>query len=341
VQRFSFQAIHRGSPLNTSVHDDFDRTRGGKMPLVSFQDLIADANRNQYAIGYFESWNMESLEAVADASESKDSPVLLGFSGLYLDHAQRRTKEHLSVYASLGLEVCRRLKTPACLVYNESPDVESVRAAIELGFGLVMFSDETLGLDEQTKRVCQVATIAHEAGVAVEGEPMALPGVGGGLSVVPDNVNLTTSQVARDFVLRTGVDALAVNVGQVHIHGRSEVRLDLARLAEIGQAVNVPLVLHGGSSVARSDLQAAIRLGVRKINIASLLKQAYLKALGISLKTLGNDFNPYEVIGSGLEEDVLGQGRLALQRVVEDFMYLFGSVGRANSILHQGNSNDL
>src|SRR5215475_5276559 len=108
------------------------------MPLVPFEDLMADAERNGYALGYFESWNMESVQAVADASEATNSPVLLGFSGLFLDHARRRVKEHLSVYAALGREVCRRLKTPACLVYNESPNFESVLEAIRLGFGLVM-----------------------------------------------------------------------------------------------------------------------------------------------------------------------------------------------------------
>ena len=301
------------------------------MPLVPFQELLADADRGGYAVGYFESWNMESLQAVADASESTGSPVLLGFSGIFLDHSQRVVKEHLSVYAALGHEVCRRLKTPACLVYNESPHFEKVLEAIELGFGLVMFSDENLSFDQQTERVGEIVSIAHRAGVAVEGEPMVLPGVGGELSIAPDDVNLSVPRVARTFVERTGIDALAVNVGQVHLHGRSEVRLDLSRLTELRQVIDVPLVLHGGSSISRADLQAAIGRGVSKINVGSVLKRSYLGALRLALEELGGNFNPYEVIGSGLDEDVLVKGRLALQKVVEDLMCLFGSAGKACS----------
>jgi len=240
-------------------------------------------------------------------------------------------KEHLSVYAALGHEVCRRLKTPACLVYNESPHFEKVLEAIELGFGLVMFSDENLSFDQQTERVGEIVSIAHRAGVAVEGEPMVLPGVGGELSIAPDDVNLSVPRVARTFVERTGIDALAVNVGQVHLHGRSEVRLDLSRLTELRQVIDVPLVLHGGSSISRADLQAAIGRGVSKINVGSVLKRSYLGALRLALEELGGNFNPYEVIGSGLDEDVLVKGRLALQKVVEDLMCLFGSAGKACS----------
>lgn len=298
------------------------------MPLVPFKDIIADADRGGYAVGYFESWNMESLQAVADASESTRSPVLLGFSGIFLNHSQRAVKEHLSVYASLGLEVCRRLKTPACLVYNESPHFDKVLEAIELGFGLVMFTDENLSFHEQTEQVSEIVAAAHRAGVAVEGEPMALPGVGGELSIAPDDVNLTVPRIARTFVERTGIDALAVNVGQVHLHGRSEVRLDLSRLTEIRQTMDIPLVLHGGSSISRADLQAAIRLGVRKVNVGSVLKRAYLDGLRLGLEGLGANFNPYQVIGSGLNEDVLVKGRLASQKVVEDLMCLFGSTGK-------------
>ena len=301
------------------------------MPLVPFKSLLADAARDGYAIGYFETWNMESLQAVADASESMDSPVLLGFSGIFLEHSQRLVKEHLSVYAALGQEVCRRLKTPACLVYNESPHFERVVEAIELGFGLVMFSNRNLSFDEQADRVGEIVAIAHRAGVAVEGEPMALPGVGGELLIAPDDVNLTIPRIARTFVERTGIDALAVNVGQVHLHGRSEVRLDLSRLKDLRQTIDVPLVLHGGSSISRMDLQAAIRLGVRKINVGSVLKRTYLEGLRLGLEELGGNFNPYEVVGSGLAEDVLVKGRLALQKVVEDWMCLFGSAGKALS----------
>jgi fructose/tagatose bisphosphate aldolase len=299
------------------------------MPLVSFNELMAGAERGGYAVGYFESWNLESLMAVADAAEATRSPVLLGFSGIYLTHPSRVVTEPLAGYAALGLEVCRSLSVPAALIFNESPDLDAVLAAVSLGFSLVMFSDDDLDLAAQTERVRQVVRGAHAAGVAVEGEAVALPGVGGGLSDSTGDARLTDVSMACGFVESTGVDALAVNVGQMHLHGRQEVRLDLVRLAELHEALPVPLVLHGATSVRREDLAAAIGCGVRKINVGSVLKQAYLGALRASCAALPELYNPYEVIGSGLPADVLVAGRLALQHTVEELMRLFGSAGMA------------
>ena len=87
-------------------------------------------------------------------------------------------------------------------------------------------------------------------------------------------------------------------------------------------------MLHGASSIFREDLQAAIRLGVRKINVGSVMKSCYLEALRSSLHRLDGGYNPYEVIGSGLDDDVLTQARVALQEVVEDLMRLFGTAGK-------------
>jgi ketose-bisphosphate aldolase len=299
------------------------------MTLASFAELMTDAERGGYAVGYFESWNLESLMAVCDAAEATHSPVLLGFSGLYLSHPARVVRDPLSVYAALGLEAIRGLAVPACLVFNETPDIDWVLEAIALGFGLVMYTDEKLDYAEQVEGVRRVVRAAHEAGVAVEGEAMTLPGVGGELSTLPDNLRLTDPDLARGFVEQTGVDAFAVNVGQAHLHGRRRVRLNFARLVELKQALSVPLVLHGASSVDSGDLKEAIRLGIRKINVGSALKRAYFQAMRRAAAQAGDDYNPYDVIGSGLAGDVLTAGRTALQKTVEEWMMIFKS-GRKN-----------
>jgi fructose/tagatose bisphosphate aldolase len=299
------------------------------MPLSSFSELMTNAERGGYAVGYFESWNLESLLAVCDAAEATRSPVLLGFSGIYLPHPARVVHESLSLYAALGLEAIRGLSVPACLVFNESPNLEWVLEAIGCGFGLVMFSDEALGFDDQVARIRQVVQTAHQVGAAVEGEVVALAGVGGELSALPDDLHLTDPGLARDFIERTGVDAFAVNVGQAHLHGRRQVHLNLTRLKEIKQAIKVPIVLHGATSVDHQDLIEAIRLGIRKINLGSVLKRTYFEAVRQAAVQAGDDYNPYDVIGSGFAGDILTAGRLALQKTVEDWMRLIGSVGRA------------
>lgn len=300
------------------------------MAIVSFEELMEDAKSRHYAVGYFESWDLESIMAVADAAEATSSPVILGFSGIYLTHPERTVHENLSVYSAMGNEVCRHLSVPACLIYNESPDAEAVYDAVELGFGIVMFSDETLSIDEQTMQVKKVVARAHAKNVAVEGEMLSLPGVGGELMEVPEELNRTDPIQGKTFVEQTGIDALAVSIGQAHLHGRQEVRLDIERLLQLRKEIQVPLVLHGATSVYRPDLAQAIRCGINKINVGSILKQTYLGALRRACNALSVDYNVYEAIGSGLETDVLVAARGALQKIVEDMMRLFGSAGKAS-----------
>jgi fructose-bisphosphate aldolase class II len=291
--------------------------------------MMAEAESGQYAVGYFECWNLESLMAVADAAEALRAPVLVGFSGIYLPDPERLVREHLSAYAALGLDICRNLSVPANLVFNESPYLNCVLKAIDLGFGLVMFSDEKLRPAEQLEYVRQVVGAAHQAGVAVEGEAMALPGVAGELTNAPADFRMTDTQAACAFVEQTGIDAFAVNVGQAHLHGRREVRLDFDRLADLRQAVRVPLVLHGASSVSRAELTEAIRRGIRKINFGSVLKRTYFDATLKACAQVKKGYNPYKVVGSGLADDILVAGRLALQKTVEDLIRLLGSADRA------------
>jgi fructose/tagatose bisphosphate aldolase len=291
--------------------------------------MMQDAERRGYAVGYFESWNLESLLAAADAAEAARSPVILGFSGIALPHPDRVHPEHLEDYAALGNAVCNRLSVPACLLFNESADFTWVDEAVRLGFGMVMFTDERLDQAGQTAQVKRAASVAHAAGAAAEGEPDSLPGVGGGLTAAPEESHQTTVDRARAFVKATGVDSLAVNVGQVHLHGRSGVRLNMDRLSELKAAVSVPLVLHGATSIPREDLAEAIRRGVRKINVGSILKRSFLEAMRAAGAALGDSYNPYEVIGSGLSRDVMTAGRTAMEKVVEDYMGLFGSAGKA------------
>jgi fructose/tagatose bisphosphate aldolase len=299
------------------------------MARVSFGQLMGDAQRRGYAVGYFESWNMESLLAAADAAEAARSPVILGFSGIALPRADRVLPEHLVDYAALGTAVCERLDVPACLLFNESPNVEWVLDAVRRGFGMVMYADEEADYEELVSRTRLVCVEAHAASVAVEGEPHSLPGIAGDLADAPGERHLTDAARAREFVQATGIDALAVNVGQAHLHGRGEVRLDLDRVTDLRRVVDVPLVLHGATSVSRADLREAVRRGVRKVNVGSALKRACIEAMRGSLADAGPGYNPYEVVGSGLGNDVMVACRRAVQGAVGEYIDLFGSAGKA------------
>lgn len=299
------------------------------MALIPFPELMREAERGGYAVGYFESWGLESLLAVADAAEAMRSPVILGFSGIYIPHPDRIVRERLATYAALGLEVAGALSVPCCLLFNESPHLDRVFESIELGFNLTMFSDEEMSAGEQAAIVRQVTARAHPAGAAVEAEMASLAGLSEELSAAPTELHLTDPAAAAAFVAETGIDALAINIGQAHLHGRGQLRLDFERLAALRRAVSVPLVLHGATSVASDDLAAAAGAGVGKINVGSAIKRAFFEATRRACLTAGEAYNPYDVLGSGFASDVLVAGRLAMQAVVEDMMRLFGSTGRA------------
>jgi fructose/tagatose bisphosphate aldolase len=300
------------------------------VPLVPFQQLMADAERGGYAVGYFESWNLESIQGVIDAAEATGSPVIVGFSGINLPDPRRALPERLELYAALGLAACAGASVPAALLFNESPDLAWIERAIGLGFNLVMFADEELPparLEDGVRR-----TVALAAGhAAVEAELDALPGVASGLDRPPEAIALTDPDEAARFVERTGVDALAVSLGNVHLHGRGSVGLDLARLRAIRARVRVPLVLHGGTSIDDDALVAAVRVGIRKINVGSALRSAFYRAVRASIAAIGEPFNPYQVVGAGLDGDVLLAGRRAVSELVGAKMRLFGSAGRARA----------
>ena len=163
---------------------------------------------------------------------------------------------------------------------------------------------------------------------AVEGELQALPGVAAGLATKPAAVSLAGPDEAARFVEQTGVDSLAVSLGQAHLHGRAKLELDLDRLAAIRGKVGVPLVLHGATSVDDGSIQAGIRIGLRKINVGSALRRAFFAGVKSKIAQVGEDYNPYEVLGSGRGDDLMLAGKLAMKSVVKEKILLFGSAGQ-------------
>lgn len=299
------------------------------MPLVDFKELMKHAEEKKYAIGYFESWDMESLLAAYDAAERMRSPIILGFSGIFLTHDNRAVKDPLIFYAKLADEACRQISVPACSIFNESPKLDSVLDAIDMGYKMVMFTDEKISFEEQAEKVAKVVEKAHKNDVKVEGELVSLQGIETELKDLPENLQFTTPEAAASFVNLTGVDALAVNIGQAHMHGKKEIRLNLQALADIKKSVDVPLVLHGGSYINPGDVINAIEMGIRKINVGSILKKVYLKTLKEATSSLDIESNPYEIIGSGFASDVTVKARIAVQNIIENYMMQYSSNDKA------------
>ena len=288
---------------------------------------MAGAENGGYAVGYFESWNLESLQAVIEAAEELRSPVIVGFSGMHLPDARRAANERLELYAAMGLAACETSSVATSLIFNECPHFEWLEKAVALGFNVVMLADETLTAQQLWRRVRETVVMAGGR-AAVEGELQALPGVAAGLATKPASTPLTGPDEAARFVEQTGVDSLAVSLGQAHLHGRVKLELDLDRLAAIRGKVGVPLVLHGATSVDDGSIQAGIRIGLRKINVGSALRRAFFAGVKSKIAQVGEDYNPYEVLGSGRGDDLMLAGKLAMKSVVKEKILLFGSAGQ-------------
>jgi ketose-bisphosphate aldolase len=299
------------------------------MPNVSVKELMEDAQRRSYAVGYFESWDYESALAVAQAAQNKNSPVILGFSGIYLPSNERVYKSDLKIYADIASQISRSISVPSATIFNESPDLDAVLESIDLGFDLVMWTDENISWEKQKENIISVVRKAHLNKVAVEAEIASLPGAGEFISKKPDDFNYTHADSAKNFVEETMIDLLAVNIGQAHLHGKQKVRLDMDRLREIKKVVNIPLVLHGMSSVDEEDVKESIKNGINKVNISSLLKQAYLGSIKKDVSGLNPDINPYLIVGSGFRQDINTRACIKVQEVVEKIMTLLGSAGKA------------
>ena len=294
------------------------------MPLEPIGKLMQAARAGGYAVGYFESWNLESLQGVIEAAESVRAPIIIGFNGDFLSRPERHAVERLSWYAALGLAAAQSAQVPCSFIFNECPNDEWVRAAATAGFNLVMPADPAAPYEDYERRVKTITAHAHRHGAAVEAEIGTLPC--GASGTVGADGDMTDPELAARFVTATGVDLLAVSVGNVHIKlsGRQELNLD--RLEQIHRRVTIPLVLHGGTGIATDSLRAAITHGVAKVNYGTYLKQRTLAAVR---KALQSDVaNPHELLGLGGDHDVMVAGRHAVRDAVLERIETLGCCGR-------------
>jgi ketose-bisphosphate aldolase len=296
------------------------------MPLKPVPELFASAHAGKYALGYFESWNLESLQGVIDAAEQTRSPMIIGFNGEFLTHSGRLSSERIQWYGALGKAAAESASVPCGFLFNECPEDQAVRQAVKTGFNLVMLADPEASYEVCLRRVANLVAYAHGQNVAVEAEIGELPNGSSG-AVNNDHSSLTNPQLAASFVAATHVDILSVSVGNIHILLDGQHELDLDRLAEIRSQVDIPLGLHGGTGIQADSLRRAISLGVTKVAYGTYIKQRYLSAVRKALNS--SESNPHKLLGMGGAEDVLVAGRHAVRDAVLERIDLLGCCGRA------------
>ena len=285
------------------------------MPLTSMNELLATARSGGYAVCYCESWNLESFQAVVEAAEEMGSPIIAGFNGGFLGHASRQRPERLSYYAGLTTAL-QKSSAQVAFILNETDDFEQIQEGIELGFNAVMVENEHLGLEDYRQLVKKVVRIAHAKNVSVEAQIGCLPGGGEGGPAG----EVTDPKMARAFVEDTGIDALGVAIGNVHILTRGKASIDLGQLAKIREAVDLPLVIHGGTGFPPEHAREVIALGVAKFNFGTNLKQTYLATLRAGLAQYSEPMNPHPFLGMGGSKDILVAAREAVKQRVKELI---------------------
>ena len=296
------------------------------MPLRPVKELLQNALANGYALGYFESWNLESLQGVIDAAEKTRSPIIIGFNGEMLSHSGRLASERISWYGALGQAAAESASVPCALLFNECAQDDWIRLAITSGFSQVMLDDPDAPRDDYIRRLKELTSYAHRHGVAIEAETGHLP-CGSSGTIEEDSSSLTDPEAAARFVRDTDIDILAVSIGNVHVLLEGEQGLDLERLAAIHEQVHIPLDLHGGTGISAAALQQAISLGVAKVCYGTYIKQRYLTAVRAALAS--DQIDPHRLLGYGSQEDVMVAGRLAVRDAVLERIELLGCCRRA------------
>lgn len=250
--------------------------------LAQGTELLTVARAQGRAIPAITTYTLESTCAICHAAERAGLPVILQAGSKSFGGVGRELLAQSTVAAA------RAAAVPVGVHLDHSRDPDEIRRCIALGYTSVMIDGSHLPFEDNIALTRSVVEEAHAAGVWVEAEVGAVPG-DESASTGAVAAKLTDPDQAAEFATRTGVDALAVAIGNVHGFTPDPVRLNLARLWAIATLTRIPLVLHGTSGLPEEDVVGAIRAGVVKVNINAELRRAYLNALRAGLAEGGDD----------------------------------------------------
>jgi fructose-bisphosphate aldolase class II len=273
--------------------------------LVNLDYVLKDAQKNGYAVGLFNTIDTDMLEAVISVAEELRSPVIIGTAEILLPYGE------LKLIAPSLIDYAKRASVPVVVHYDHGLTEERCIEAMDLGFTSIMFDGSTGDINDNIARTKKMVELAHKKGVTVEGEIGHVGEADNNDGAVTDMY--TTPKEALDFIAKTGVDALAVAIGTAHGAYKSKPKLDIDRLKQIKNQVDVPLVLRGGSGLSDDDFKNTIANGIAKINIFTDMCVAGLDAMRNA------DGNYLQVRNQKVE---------AIKKVVKNKILLFGSNNR-------------
>lgn len=283
------------------------------MTFVPMKDLLDKASKGGYAVPGFCTWNAETIFTTLKTAERMKAPVIL-MSGPMEFHLFSPTE-----LGAIAGKIADNFKIPVALHLDHGDTIERVKESLDAGYSSVMLDYSRKPYKENADALKQVIKLARPKGVTVEGE-IGHVGAAGTTAVEGFGASsLTEPEEAARYAVETGVDALAVSIGNAHGEYTRLPKIDFERLAEIKKAVKVPLVLHGGSGTPDNDLRKAIELGIKKVNVATELAVAYRTTI---MMKWGENKNTWPPI-------VLNEATRTMEKVVEKWIRLTGAEGKA------------
>ena len=279
--------------------------------LVNMREMLREAQLERYGIGFFNAVNVEMARAIIETAEEMRAPVIVGTAEVLLPAMPlERVAEYL-------IPMARKAAVPVAVHYDHGLTFDKCMEALDLGFSSIMYDCSTAPYEENVAAVKQMVEICRGRGATVEGELGHVGDNEGAGKLENPSDYYTDPEMAADFVRRTGVDALAVAVGNAHGDYKFPPKLDFGRIAAIRDAAGTPLVLHGGSGLSDDDFREAVKRGVCKINIFTDLDKAGKAGIEKGLKA-----------GAGSMMALIPYEIAAMKKVVRNKIELFGSAGR-------------
>lgn len=229
--------------------------------LVNMKELLKDAQDGNYAVGSFSVANMEMVLGVLKAARELSAPVILQIAEVRLKQSP------LEIIGPLMVAAAENADTPVAVHFDHGKTEEKIKQALDLGFTSVMFDGSHLPLDENIATTKRIIDIAGKYNASVEAEIGCVGGSEDGSEDIA--INCTKPQDAVRFEAETGVDALAIAIGNAHGNYKDVPKLRFDILQKVNEMTNTPLVLHGGTGISPDDFVKCSKNGIKKINIAT------------------------------------------------------------------------
>lgn len=286
--------------------------------IVSVKEILTKAKEGGYAVGAFNTLNLETTRAIVDAALEMRSPVIIQITEKTMEYAGGRGIFHLvkndaEFYAP---------DIPIGIHLDHGKSFEIVQRAVEIGFGSIMYDGSRKEYEDNLAMTKKIVDFCHEKGVSVQAELGSVPYLGEvDMGDIEWEKYMTDPGQAQEFAEKTGIDALAVAIGNAHGFVKERKEPDYARLGMINDNLSIPLILHGASDWENGRVAEVIKRGVACFNIDTSLRMTFVNNLMRAMENKDtSSFDPRKI---------LGDARDAVKQTVKEKIKIFGSDGKA------------